>query len=179
MDRLSSYLEPAAHVTMIAVALAAAWTYWHSEDPSTPDPTSTVHVDASEVLSTWQPSERRVFLFVSPTCPFCNRSMDFYARLGRVVDSMQRAGAPVALAAVIDGADSPQAQRQVLRDANVNVDTLLSLSSSSLHPVGVSGVPTVTIHPSKGASPSTWVGFQESTGEREILSAVRALDSSP
>lgn len=179
MDRLLKHLEPAAHVTLIAVAVAVAWTYWHGEDPATSSTAPTIHVDSSEVLSSWRPTERRVFLFVSPTCPFCARSLDFYARLGRMVDSMHGADAPVALAAVIDGADSPQAQRQVLQESGVLIDTLLTLSSSSLSPVGVTGVPTVTIHPSNGASPSTWVGLQDSTGEREILSTVLALGSSP
>lgn len=179
MEPLLNDLEPAIHVALIAGAVVAAWIYWSGTGSSpSPEPTS-IHIDSSETLSSWRPAERRVFLFVSPTCPFCDRSMDFYVRLGRVVDSMQRAGAPVALAAVIDGADSPHAQRQVFRDSNVPVDTLLSLSSPSLTPVGVTGVPTVTIHPSNGASPSTWVGLQDSTGKREILSTVRALGSSP
>ncbi|MFB6229806.1 MAG: hypothetical protein ABEL04_01515 [Salinibacter sp.] len=180
MDRPPQYAELAAHAALIAVAVLASWAYWRSGEPEASSAAApTVYVDSSEALSTWRPSERRIFLFVSPTCQFCTRSMDFYARLGRVVDSMQRAGAPVALAAVIDAADSPRAQRQILRDSNVAVDTLLSLSSSSLMPVGVTGVPTVAVEAPETSSRSAWEGLQDLTGEQEILSVVRSLEEAP
>lgn len=179
MERLFDVLELATHAALIVGALMVAWIYWHSGDTSAFRSGHTVTIDSSAVLRTWRPTDRRVLLFVSPTCPYCNRSMDFYARLGRTVDSMQQTNAPVALAAVISGANSPRAQRQVLRDAKVEVDTLLTLSSRSFRPVGVSSVPTVAIQSSKETSPSTWVGLQDSTGEQEILSAVRALGTSP
>jgi hypothetical protein len=174
-DQFSNYLELASHVALFGVAVVVAWSYWQPVDSSPRSKTSPIHVDSSKVLRRWQPAEQQIFLFVSPTCPYCDRSMDFYARLGQVVDSLQRTGAPVTLAAVIDGADSPRAQRQVLQNAGVSIDTLLTLSSRSLIPVGVTGVPTVSIQKPGGAAPSTWEGLQDSTGEQEILSAVRRL----
>jgi hypothetical protein len=175
MDRPLDYAEPAAHVVLIGVAVALSWMYWYSGGLRTSNTSRTVHVDSSKVLRTWQPADRRIFLFVSPTCPYCNRSMDFYARLGRVVDSMRGSGAPLALAAVIDGADPPRAQRQVLHESGVHVDTLLILKSISLDPVGVPGVPTVAIEQPSSNQIATWVGLQDSTGEQEILSAMQQL----
>jgi len=101
--------------------------------------------------------------------------MDFYARLSQAVDSLQQAGATIALAAVIDGADTPQVQRQVLDDADVSVDTLLTVGAPSLRVVGVTGVPTVAVVSPGEARPSVWTGLQNATGEREILGAVRAV----
>lgn len=179
MDRLSARLELAAHVALMIGAVTVAWIYWYAENPEPRDFAPIVRVDSSTVLSSWRPSERRIFLFVSPTCPFCNRSMEFYAHLGRVVDSLQQAGDSVALAAVIDKADSPQTQRQKLLDYNVKVDTLLTLSSRSFRPVGLTSVPTVVVESPGTSNAHAWVGLQDSTGEREILSTVRPLESSP
>ncbi len=178
MDRLPTYLEPVVHVTLIAAALAISWTYWRTNDPQSSEQTLTIHTDSSQVLSTWRPSEHRVLLFVDPTCPFCDRSMDFYARLGRTIDSMQQAGAPVAVAAVIDRSASRRLQRQVLRSSTVRVDALLQIASSSLAPVGVSGVPTVALLDASGQTRSSWVGLQDDVGERDILSMVRAIEVS-
>ena len=173
MTRLLDYAEPAAHVAIIGAALVLSWMYWPSGRFWTANTGPTVHVDSSEVLRRWRPTERRVFLFVSPTCPYCRRSMDFYARLGRMTDSLRRAGTPVSMAAVISRSVSPRAQRELFRNSKVPVDTLLVLSSRSLSPVGVTSVPTVAIEKLSGADPSTWVGLQDSTGEQEIVSAVR------
>lgn len=177
--RLLDVLEPAAHVALIGGAIVAAWIYWSGTTPDSNPPSepTSVYIDSSEALSTWHPSERRIFLFVSPTCPFCNRSMDFYAQLAPVVDSLQRSGVPVALGAVIDSTKSRWLQERRLRSSEVDVDTLLSLSS--LNAIGVSEVPTVALQSSRETPPSTWVGLQDSTGEQEILSAVRALGVSP
>lgn len=159
--------EPVLHVALIAAAVAVAWNFWSGSSPP--------QISASDVVSSWQPETHRVFLFVSPTCPFCNRSMDFYARLSQTTDSMQQAGVPVALAAVIDSSAPRWLQKETLRSSKVGTDTLLTVSSLSR--IGVSEVPTVTVHtPNKT---DKWVGLQDTTGEREILSAVRALGSSP
>lgn len=92
---------------------------------------------------------------------------------------MRQADTPVPLAAVIDDADAPRAQRQILRDSNVDVDTLLTLTTRSLRPVGVTGVPTVAIASPGGNTPSAWEGLQDSTGEQEILSAIRSGEETP
>ena len=81
------------------------------------------------------------FLFMSPTCPYSDRSMDFYARLGRTVDSL--------------------------------------LQLSSLSAVGVLEVPIVAILDPSGRTRSAWRGLQNSTSEREILAAVRAMGATP
>lgn len=177
MDRFAEYLEPALHLLLIGVAVA--WSYWHSGNTRTSEAGPTIRVDSSAVLSRWRPAERRVFLFVSPTCPYCNRSMHFYARLCRMVDSLQQGGGPLALAAVISRSASPRAQRKVLRDSSVSVDTLLSLPTDVLRSVGVTSVPTVAVELPGTTRPSTWEGLQDSTGEREILSAVRGLKETP
>lgn len=177
-DRLFNYLEAAAHLALIAAA-AAAWIYWQSADPGRPRPASpTIHVDSSRVLSTWHAMEHRVLLFMDPTCPYCEQSMDFYARLGHTVDSMRQAGTPVAVAAVVNRSASRRLQRQTLQSSNVQVDTLLQ-TGSSFATVGISGVPTVAILDPNGRTRSSWAGLQDSTGEREILSAVRAVGTSP
>lgn len=178
MDRLLSYLEPLIHLTLILLALSLLWNYWSSGNTEQTRRNATVHIDSSEVLSEWRSPERRIFLFVSPTCPYCNRSMDFYARLGRVVDSMQQIDHPVALAAVTSHSHSSQSQRQILRTSNVKVDTLFSLPASSYNSMGVSSVPTVVIHDPTRSLQSTWVGVQKSTGKREILSSVTQTSSS-
>jgi hypothetical protein len=67
--------------------------------------------------------------------------MDFYARLGRTVDSL--------------------------------------LQLSSLSAVGVLEVPIVAILDPSGRTRSAWRGLQDSTGEREILAAVRAMGATP
>lgn len=172
-------IEPVLHIVLIAVAVAVSWTYWHPGEAGALRDPLTVHTDSSEVLSTWRPAKRRVVLFVSPTCPYCRRSMDFYARLSQTVDSLQQTGASVAVAAVIDGTDSPRAQHHMLRSSKVNVDTLLQTKALALPAVGVSGVPTVAILDAAGQTRSAWRGLQDSTGEREILSAVRAMGAAP
>lgn len=178
MYRLSPHLEPVVHVTLIAVALAISWTYWKMDDPQSSEPARTVHVDSSEVLSAWRSSGHRVLLFVDPTCPYCEQSMGFYARLSRVVDSLQHAGTPVSMAAVINRSVSRPLQRQMLRVSTVRVDTLLQIASSSLAPVGVSGVPTVALLDASGQTRSSWVGLRDDAGERDILSMVRVIEVS-
>lgn len=173
--RLSTVLETITHVALIAVSAFILWRLWVPMDRSSPDAGSTVQVDSSEVLSSWRPSDRRVFLFVSPVCSYCNRSMGFYASLGHVVDSMQQSGVPVSLAAVVNSSVSPRLERHTLRDSSVTVDSLLVLSSQSFDPVGVSGVPTVAVESQGKKSLSVWRGLQDSTGKQEILAAVRAL----
>lgn len=141
MDRLLSYIEPVLHIALIAVAVAASWIYWQSANPQRLREAPTIHADFSQVLSRWRASEYRIFLFMSPTCPYCDRSMDFYARLGRTVDSL--------------------------------------LQLSSLSAVGVLEVPIVAILDPSGRTRSAWRGLQDSTGEREILAAVRAMGATP
>jgi hypothetical protein len=176
MARLSEYAEPVAHALLVTAAVTIVWMYWPSEDEARSRSTRSIHLDSSEVLSSWRPADRRIFLFVSPTCSYCNRSMEFYTHLHRTVDSLQRDGVPIALAAVIDGDDSPHAQHQIFRDAGVEVDTLFRLSSRSLRRVGVTGVPTVHLAPVGELEPVTREGLLDATGEHEILSAVRTLN---
>lgn len=173
MDQLPKFLEPALHLLLLGIAVGVAWSYWPSGSMGPSEAGPTIHVDSSAVLSTWRPAERRVFLFVSPTCPYCNRSMGFYAQLSRVADSLQQGGGPVALAAVISRSASSRAQRKVLRDSSVSVDTLFSLSPDTLRSMGVTSVPTVAVASPGESRLAVWVGLQDSTGEREILSALR------
>jgi len=102
--------------------------------------------------------------------------MEFYARLGNAVDSLQRNSFTIATAAVISESASRRLQEQVLQASGVSVDTLLQLSSS-LSAVGVSGVPTVTILDSSGQTRAAWVGLQGNVGEYDILSMVRATET--
>lgn len=176
MDKFLTYLEPAVHLALIVLIAVTAWTYWQSTSQEGSGDPPTIETDSSEVLSGWRPSESRVLLFVSSTCKYCLQSLDFYARLGRTVDSLQRAGVPLSLAAVIDGSDAAPVQRQILRSNEVKVDTLLRVTS--LRSVGVSGTPTIVFLQRDGTSHS-WIGLQDSTGEREILSAVKSVQVRP
>ncbi len=183
MNRLYPYFEALAHVTLIvsAVALVSAYllpkkTNDPFESASATRDSLTVHVDSSPILSEWHAPEHRVLLFMSPTCPFSDHSMEFYARLGNAVDSLQRNSFTIATAAVISESASRRLQEQVLQASGVSVDTLLQLSSS-LSAVGVSGVPTVTILDSSGQTRAAWVGLQGNVGEYDILSMVRATET--
>ena len=175
MNRRSHFFGPVLHATLIAVAFAASWHYWNAQSPAPSREASTIRVDSSQVLSAWRASSYRVFLFVSPTCPFCERNMPFYARLGRRVDSLWRAGTPVWMAGVIHRSVSRHMQRQQFSGANVRLDTLLQLTTTSFVPVGVSAVPTVAILDPDSQTRASWVGLQDSVGEQAILSAVREL----
>lgn len=82
------------------------------------------------------------------------------------------------MAAVINRSVSRPLQRQMLRASTVRVDTLLQIASSSLAPVGVSGVPTVALLDASGQTRSSWVGLRDDAGERDILSMVRVIEVS-
>lgn len=173
MSRLSSYAEPFLHLALLAGAAALAWTLWSSGAPTDAADGPTVQIDSSAVLSSWRPSDHRIFLFLSPTCRYCERSMGFYARLTETADSVRKSGPPVSVAAAINRSSSPRAQRRMLRSAGVAVDTLLVLPEGP--EVGVSGVPTVAVDRAGTERPSAWEGLQDSTSEQEILSAVQEL----
>jgi len=175
MSRLLDYAEPAVHVAILGLAVALSWMYWSSGSVWPTHSGPTVHVDSSKVLRRWRPTDTRIFLFISPTCPYCNRSMDFYARLGRAKDSLRQEDPPVSLAAVINRVVSLRAQRKILRDAGVSVDTLLVVSREDFRSVGATSVPTVAVESPTRERPRVWVGLQDSTGEQEILSAVQTL----
>ncbi len=171
----NKHLEIVGHVFVIGIAVIVSLLYWRVVELDWFKSETHLNVDSSTALSSWQPRKQRIFLFISPTCPFCRRSMGFYARLGDTIDSLQRAGEPVTLAAVIDRPAFLQTQRRMLRDLDVPVDTLLVLRHRSLNAVGVTGVPTVAVETPTRSRPATWVGLQDSTGEQEILTTVRRL----
>ena len=97
--------------------------------------------------------------------------MDVYKRLRRSVNALQRDGTPAAIAAVVDPAMSRRALHRVLRDAEVRVDTVLSVSHVE---AGVHGVPTVVAVGRGGEPPLAWIGLQDASGERAILSHVQS-----
>ena len=97
--------------------------------------------------------------------------MDVYKRLRRSVNALQRDGTPAAIAAVVDPAMSRRALHRVLRDAEVRVDTVLSVSHAE---TDVHGVPTVVAVGRGGEPPLAWIGLQDASGERAILSHVQS-----
>ena len=175
MDWHHRRFEFATHVALLLVGAAIATIYWQSERPGPLRRITTIRVDSSQVLANWRPEQHRVLLFVNPDNSFSEYSMPFYARLTQTVDSMRRAGAPVSIAAVINRSASYLWQREILRDANVRVDTLLQTSSRSFYSVGVPALPSVVIVDSDGQTRGLWVGLQPDEGEREILSMVTGI----
>lgn len=170
-------LEFATHVALLFVGAIIATIYWQSEGSGPLRSITTIRVDSSQVLASWRPAHYRVLLFVKPDDSFSKNSMPFYARLARAVDWMRQAGAPVSIAAVINRSASYLWQREILRDGNVRVDTLLQTSSRSFIPVGVPALPSVVIVDSAGQTQGLWIGWQREKGEREILSMVAGINT--
>lgn len=179
MVEQSTRSEFATHVALLLVGAVISWIYWQTERPGPLKRMTALRVDSSRVLATWRPAAPRVLLFVDPACPFCAHSMDFYARLTQTVDSMRRAGVPVYSAAVIDASAFYEEQQHMLQDAAVGVDSLLQIAHFSFDRIGVPGVPTVAVLSAEGAVRGLWVGFQSEEGEREILSVVTGIGTTP
>lgn len=175
MDRHTRRFEFATHVALLLVGAAMATIYWQSERPGPLRRITTIRVDSSQVLANWRPAHHRVLLFVNPDNSFSEYSMPFYARLTQTVDSMRRVGVQVSIAAVINRSASYVWQREILRDANVRVDTLLQTSARSFYSVGVPALPSVVVVDSTGRTRGLWIGLQREKGKREILSMVAGI----
>jgi hypothetical protein len=175
MYRRAKRFEFSTHVALLLLGAAIAAIYWQSDRSGPVKRITTIRVDFSQVLARWRPSHHHVLLFVSPDNSFVEYSMPFYDRLTRAVDSMRQAGAPVSIAAVINRSASYLWQREILRDANVRVDTLLQTSARSIYSVGVPALPSVVVVDSTGRTRGLWIGLQQEEGEREILSMVTEI----
>ena len=175
MVQRSTRTEFATHIALLLVGAVISWIYWQTERPGPLKRMTDLRVDSSRVLAEWRPAAPRVLLFIDPACPFCVRSMPFYARLTQTVDSMRQAGVPVYSAVVIDASAFYQEQQQILQDAALEVDSLLQIAHLSFDRVGVPGVPTVAVLGADGAVRGLWVGFQPKAGEQEILSTVSTV----
>ena len=174
--RNASYLEYIVHALIFGVAIGLSWHYWQNHSGRADVRDQNVDIAAAPELASWRTQQHRVFFFVSPTCVYCNRSMEFYARLSHTVDSLKQAGAPAAIAAVVGPSTSRRAQWNVLRRANVHVDTMLSARHRAAR---VDAVPTVILTGPDAAVDLVRVGLQEDDGMSAILSVIRSWPNDP
>jgi len=174
--RNASYLEYIVHALIFGVAIGLLWYYWQHHSGRADVNEQNVDIAAVPELALWKTQQHRVFLFVSPTCVYCNRSMEFYALLSQTVDSLKQAGAPAAIAAVVDPSTSRRAQWNVLHAENVRVDTLLPVRHGA---AGVEAVPTVVLTGPDAGVDLVRVGLQDEDGKSSILSVIRSWPSDP
>jgi hypothetical protein len=172
VDNLRKYVELAANVAIIAVAimLGVVWAksqFAGSAPPpvvnNSPAPTQTLRpggkIDIPEV--DWQKNGQTLVLALSTSCHFCTESAPFYRQL-------KREGNDARLLAVF-----PQAASEgeaYLKKLAVPVDEVRQVPFDLLN---VRGTPTLVLVDSGGEVKDTWVGKLPPNQEGQVLTRLK------
>ncbi len=108
-----------------------------------------------------------VMLALTPTCPYCLRSMPFYAEL---VDMREEDGIRLKVVAAVDTSISVPLQRAQLRDLGVGVDTVVAVSFARME---IFGVPSLIVLDSAAVVHRVWRGLLDEAGEESVRQVIR------
>lgn len=107
-----------------------------------------------------------IVLALSPTCPYCVKSLPFY---DTVIDQRDSLGSDVGIIAVVDTSDFVGLQSQLLENEGVSIDSVAAISFGS---AGIYGVPTVLHLDSGGIIRALWIGLLNEQRQNEVLDVV-------
>lgn len=167
LEALQKYLEVAANLAIVGVAVALAFAL--SKRPINSDgwdrredgirPGSPVRL--KDVA--WHSAERTLLLVLQPGCHFCSESAGFYQRL------IPRAAAgAVQIVAVLP--EEPDRSRQYLQDLGLR--EISEIRGSTLPAIGVRGTPTLILADRSGVAVGVWRGKLDSSKEEEVMRAL-------
>jgi hypothetical protein len=161
-------LQHVADIAIIAAAVIVAATAINGQK-STPSPASDdpVRVKINEQAHvpgvTYAGHQKTLLLVVQSSCPYCTKSLGFYARLSR----LPRTGNGLRVIAV--GLEPADVLKSYVATAGVQVDDVVSVPQTE-SPSSIT--PTLILINGKGVVTHVWRGWQSEQGETEIIKAV-------
>jgi hypothetical protein len=111
-----------------------------------------------------------LMLYLSSTCSFCTRSMDFYRKLTAHANAI-----PQAPRIVVVGSETHETLTDYLNDHGVVVDSVITLDPgvhAKFADIGMSATPTLTLVDRSGKVVQSWLGLLPQANQDEVLSLV-------
>ncbi len=161
---VTSKLESASNVAVTIAAMALVAVLARREWPN-PQPGSAASLQGATLnlaSLTTAPAKRNLIMFVSETCPFCEKEMPFYRSL--------RGKLPIDASLIAVFPMNQRAPTRFLAMHSVKVDHVVS--SDSLIGIGVTRTPTLLLVDDHGRVKRAWVGAQSDAEHRDILASV-------
>jgi thioredoxin-related protein len=162
VQRFSGYLESAANVAIICLAIVVGVLFYQHYSLSSQAAKQQIKVGQELTVAgeRFTGAHKTVVLAISTQCHYCTESAPFYRRLVQEI-----ARKKVAVVAVLPQGTSDA--KQYLSSENVAIDKVLQASPQS---IGVQGTPTLILVDSIGKVSKVWVGKLRPEQENEVLS---------
>ena len=107
-------------------------------------------------------NEETLVLALSPTCPYCLKSLPFYKEVGDRIPDVRMVG-------IVDTSVSVRRMSSIMEKAGVRLDTMLAVPFDD---IGVWGVPIVFTVSVNGQVGNVWVGLLDANKEDALMSAI-------
>lgn len=171
-NKIWLYREIAAYV-VLAVVLAIFVHYQLSDTPSsTPIDPAVGQVYSAYIGLGTEAEEYSVILALSPDCPFCMMSMDFYKH---IVDDEHKYLDNIGVYVIVASEALLESERIALKNAGVNINNVLSMDFSSLD---LQGVPSILVVNRRGVVLHYWKGLLDNVKEQEVKDVLKELSQS-
>ncbi len=113
--------------------------------------------------------DKTLILTVSPTCPFCNRSLSFYKEL---VDFRNSNNISLGIISANSSANDINVERAVFEEESIVLDDMTSFGELGLQ---IKYVPTILLVSRDGEIEKTWSGYQEEAAREEIFQSLNGI----
>jgi hypothetical protein len=113
--------------------------------------------------------QRTVALFVSSTCRFCTRSMEFYRQLSKA-----RTKAPCEFRLVVMGPNEVETKDNIRDYLAKNELTVDESNVVDFIALGIPATPTLVIGDSSRKVRHAWVGLLDQEGQDDVISKINA-----
>lgn len=98
-------------------------------------------------------AELTLCLIVSPSCPYCEKSIPFYKE---IIEKRNAKNSSVKVVVVLDEIYDPKYEEKVFTKENVKVDRYIQIDMSSIK---VASIPTILLINKEGKVVDKWKGF--------------------
>jgi hypothetical protein len=111
----------------------------------------------------FETTSKTLLLAVRKDCHFCEESVPFYKSLATKLS----ASGTVKLTIITN--DSPQVASDFLKSNDIDIENVISLSSSRMASLRIPGTPTLILTNRDGTVEAVWVGRLDQSGELDVL----------
>jgi hypothetical protein len=167
---MKSWLETITNVATIATCLVIVALLLHGPFQRAPDQAQIVKGERIDTLSgvSFGAAERTLVLAMRKDCHFCEESIPFYKSL--VQASAKQQGRAVQF--VVVTTDDDETAAHYLRERDLSVEQIVSLSPGKMSTLKVPGTPTLILTDRTGLVEAVWIGKLTGDQEADVMATL-------